>query len=143
MASSDQLTKHWVLQHIDPDRPIVVVPGFFRLVHWYNTGAAWGLFRDGNTLLAIVAILTLIGLFLWRRQFQLERPLNQIAFGLVTGGIVGNVLDRWRHGHVVDFLDFSLAGYHWPAFNIADSGICIGVALYLIASWRQPPPQSA
>jgi signal peptidase II len=120
-----------------------VIPGFFKFVHWGNTGSAFSLFTGNNGALAMVAILALGFLFYFRRHFEAARPLGQLALGFVFGGIVGNLIDRIRVGHVIDFLYFyinrpngeELAGF--PAFNVADSGICIGVGLILYLSWRK------
>jgi signal peptidase II len=135
-AALDQLTKLLVLRWVDPEYPVVVIASCFRLVNWGNTGAAWGMFQDSNTILIIVSLLTAVALYFFRHSFQIHRRGNQIAFGLIGGGIVGNCIDRLRHGHVVDFLDFYINNHHWPAFNVADSGICVGVTLYIIISWR-------
>jgi signal peptidase II len=143
---ADQLTKLLVLRNVDSECPVVVIDGFFRLVNWTNTGAAWGTFRDSNTLLAVVSVLTVVALYLFRHSFQIHLAGSQIALGLIAGGITGNVIDRFRLGHVVDFLDFYIDGHHWPAFNVADSAICCGVALYIIVSFcaeRRVRAQSA
>jgi signal peptidase II len=143
---ADQLTKWLVLRWVHPEYPVAVVDGFFRLINWQNTGAAWGLFQDSNVVLAVISVLTVIALYLFRHSFQIHLVGSQIALGLIAGGIVGNVIDRFWHGHVVDFLDFYIDGHHWPAFNVADSAICCGVGLYLIVSFlaeRRAPVQSA
>jgi signal peptidase II len=138
IAIADQLSKLLVLRIVDPEHPVVVVDGFFRLVNWGNTGAAWGMFRDSNILLAVISVLTVVALYLFRHAFQVHLMGSQIALGLIAGGIVGNVIDRFRHGYVVDFLDFYVDGHHWPAFNVADSGICCGVVLYVLVSlWAE------
>lgn len=134
IALADQLTKLLVLRRIDPESPVVVVDGFFRIVHWTNSGAAWGMFHNSNVLLAVISVLTVIALYLFRHSFQIHLPGSQIALGLIAGGITGNVIDRFRLGSVVDFLDFHIGEHHWPAFNVADSAICCGVALYIIVS---------
>jgi signal peptidase II len=146
IALADQLTKWLVLRWVHPEYPVVVVDGFFRLVNWGNTGAAWGMFQNSNVLLAVISVLTVIALYLFRHSFQIHLAGSQIALGLIAGGIAGNVVDRLWHGYVVDFLDFYFDGHHWPAFNIADSGICCGVVLYILVSlWaeRRAPSQSA
>ena len=137
----DQATKLLVLRLLGPTQERVVVDGFFRFVHWGNTGAAWSLFRDRNDLLAIVSILALLGLFLWRRHFHIQSALGQISLGLIFGGITGNLMDRLRYHQVIDFLRFYLnrrGGQEigFPAFNIADSAICIGVGLLILVSWK-------
>ena len=137
----DQLTKLLVLQRIDPDEPVPVVDGFFQLVNWSNSGAAWGIFQNSNLILASISVVTLVVICIFRRSFQIHLFGNQIALGLIAGGIAGNVIDRFRYGHVVDFLDFAIRDYHWPAFNVADSAICIGVGLYLIVTWRDEHPR--
>jgi len=134
IALADQLTKLLVLRAVDPAHPVVIVDGFFRLVHWGNTGAAWGIFQDSNILLAVISVLTVIALYLFRHSFQIHLVGSQVALGLIAGGITGNVVDRFWHGYVVDFLDFYVDGHHWPAFNIADSAICCGVVLYVLVS---------
>jgi signal peptidase II len=132
----DQTTK-WLIERFLPyEHSRVVIPGFFNLVHWRNPGAAWGMFPDANTLLAIISVLTVLALVLFRHSFQLHRPSCRIALGLIGGGVTGNLIDRLRLGSVIDFLHFHIGHYHWPAFNIADSAICTGVALYILATWR-------
>jgi signal peptidase II len=138
----DQATKLLVLRLLGPTQELVVVEGFFRFVHWGNTGAAWSLFRDQNDLLAIVSILALLGLFLWRRHFHIQSALGQISLGLIFGGIAGNLMDRLRYHQVIDFLRFYVnrrGGQElgFPAFNMADSAICVGVGLLILISWKQ------
>lgn len=138
----DQLTKYLVLQFLGQGQERVLIDGFFRFVHWGNTGAAWSLFRGNNTFLAVVAGIALIGLFLARKHFDTRTLLGQIAFGMILGGIAGNLTDRLipSRQHVIDFLYFyvntSRGEVGFPAFNIADSGICIGVGLVFWVTWR-------
>lgn len=138
----DQVTKALVLRYLGYAEERLVIPGLFKFVHWQNTGAAWSLFTGNNTMLAVVAVAALIVLFLGRHHFDSRSRLGQVALGLIFGGITGNLIDRIRVGHVIDFLLF----FHqpsgggdplvFPAFNIADSGICIGVGLIFLLSWR-------
>jgi signal peptidase II len=107
-----------------------------------NTGAAWSLFAGKSTLLALLALTTLLAIFLWRRSLGLRLLPVQISFGLLCGGIVGNLLDRLVYGHVIDFLDFHFGSYVYPTFNIADSGICVGVGIYLWYSFKNPMPKA-
>jgi len=142
VVTLDQVTKLLVLRWLGPMQERVVIDGFFRFVHWGNTGAAWSLFRDRNGLLAIVSILALAGLFFWRRHFYVETVLGQISLGLIFGGIGGNLLDRLLHYQVIDFLRFYLnrrggEELGFPAFNIADSAICLGVGLLILISWKR------
>jgi signal peptidase II len=136
IVTLDQLTKLLVVRFIGGDESRVVIDGLFNLVNSGNTGAAWGIFRDYNLVLAAVSVLTILALYLFRHSFQLHRMGCAIALGLIAGGIVGNLVDRVRVRHVIDFLDFYIGTHHWPAFNVADSSICVGVALYVIVSWR-------
>jgi len=114
-------------------------------VHWTNTGAAWSLFRGNNMLLAVVAIVALVVLFFSRHHFEARTVMGQVAFGLICGGIVGNLIDRLWAGHVIDFLYFYLQQRNggevgFPAFNIADTAICTGVGLVFLLTWRTPKP---
>jgi signal peptidase II len=118
-----------------------VIPGFFNLVHVGNTGAAWSMFSGKSTGLALLAAATLAAIFLWRRALGLRHSTVQAAFGLLCGGIVGNLVDRIVHGHVIDFIDLHFGTYTYPTFNVADSGICVGVFWYILWSLRQPPDQ--
>lgn len=138
----DQLTKEIVLHYLPriwDER--VVLPGFFKLVHWQNTGAAWSSFTGKNATLALIAAGALIILFFSRHHFNSHTLLGQFAFGLVIGGIMGNLADRIFRHFVVDFLRFYLqqrggdeTGF--PAFNVADSAICVGVTLVFLLTWR-------
>lgn len=136
----DQLTKAVVLRFLGYEQEKVMIDGFFKFVHWGNTGAAWSLFRGNNGMLAVVAAVALVILFFTRHHFDSRTRLGQIAFGLIIGGIIGNLIDRIIRGHVVDFLYFYLQRngetYGFPAFNVADSAICTGVGLVFILTWR-------
>jgi signal peptidase II len=136
----DQLTKLLVLKFLGYAQEKVIIEGFFKLVHWANTGAAWSLFRGNNNVLALVALVALVVLFFSRHHFDSRTWLGQMAFGLIFGGIVGNLIDRLARGHVIDFLYFYLqhrgGEIGFPAFNVADSAICTGVGLIFIITWR-------
>jgi signal peptidase II len=141
----DQLTKLLVLRAVHFADEQVVIDGFFRLVHWGNRGAAWSLFNrlsSSNEVLALFAIVALVLLYWSRHHFDAHTLLGQISLGLIFGGIAGNLLDRFLRGHVVDFLYFYLnrrggGEVGFPAFNIADSAICTGVALLFLLSWQK------
>ena len=137
----DQLTKRTVRQFLGDTQEKVVVDGFFKFVHWGNTGAAWSLFRGNNYVLALVALIALVVLYFSRHHFDSRTRLGQLAFGLIVGGIIGNLIDRLVFGHVIDFLYFYLqqrggGEIGFPAFNVADSAICTGVALVFVITWR-------
>jgi signal peptidase II len=148
----DQFTKWLVLRSIPEYDERVVIPGFFNLAHRVNTGAAWSLFTGNNALLATVALVALVALYLSRHHFSAHRLLGQFAFGLIFGGIIGNLTDRLlpsRHA-VVDFLHFylqrrgSYTPLDFPAFNVADSAICTGVALIFLINWKnEDAPKTA
>lgn len=130
----DQLTKWWILAVVmDPPRVIPVL-SIFNIVLVHNRGASFGLLNRDSAwvpwLLTTVAVAVVVVLLVWLYRAQGQRLAAGI--GLIIGGALGNVIDRLRFGAVVDFLDFHLGGYHWPAFNVADSAITIGVAILLI-----------
>jgi signal peptidase II len=146
----DQVTKWIVLRTLRIGDEKVVIPGFFDLVHRDNTGAAWSLFTGNNAVLAAVALVALVVLYCSRHHFNAHTLTGQIAFGLIFGGIIGNLTDRLlptRHA-VVDFLYFFMErrggdDLGFPAFNVADSAICTGVALIFLISWKnenEPKP---
>ena len=138
----DQLTKGIVFRSLGYERDEkVLVDGFFKLVHWGNTGAAWSFFNGNNKLLAIIAIIALGILFFSRHHFDARTLLGQVGFGLIVGGIIGNLIDRIWAGHVIDFIRFYIQGsggkeIGFPAFNIADSAICTGVGLIFLLTWK-------
>ncbi len=143
----DQLTKILIQRFMLLGEERVIIDGFFRLVHWGNTGAAWSMFKGNNTILTIVAIVAVIALFLNRHHFEVHRPLGQVAMGLMLGGIIGNLIDRFRMNHVIDFLYFYTyqrggGEVGFPAFNIADSAICTGVGFLLLLSWQNDPTEA-
>ena len=141
----DQLTKKAVLSLLGREEEYVVIDGFFKFVHWVNTGAAWSMFRDNNELLAVVALVALLVLFLVRHRFDIDTTLGWVAMALMFGGIAGNLLDRLIpvRRHVIDFIYFYVkrrgdgGELGFPAFNVADSAICIGVVLLFILSFQK------
>ena len=139
----DQFTKWLVLHSLAEGDEKIVISGFFKFVHWGNTGAAWSLFSVNNATLAFVACLAFVALFLTRHHFDSHTLAGQIAFGLIFGGIAGNLTDRLlpsRHA-VVDFIYFYLqqrggGEVGFPAFNVADTAICTGVGLIFLITWK-------
>ena len=139
---TDQVTKQLIERTLPlgtfyPPDNVILIPGFFNLVHVGNTGAAWSLFSGYPKALAALGIMALLLLYFFRNALQLKLPHSQWPFGLIIGGILGNLIDRFRLGHVTDFLDFHAAGWHFPSFNVADSAITIGVGLHILFSFRQ------
>ena len=110
------------------------VTSFFNIVLIYNRGMSFGLFNGvggmNALLFSLVAAAIVTVLIYWLSR--VESPLLAVAIGLIIGGAIGNVIDRIRLGAVVDFLDFHIGSWHWPAFNVADSAICVGVAVMLL-----------
>jgi signal peptidase II len=137
----DQITKWFVLRHIHPEESRVVIPDFFNLVNVTNTGAAFGSFRNNNAffiVLSCIALVFVLALLLRRRS---PDALRDISLALLLAGVMGNLTDRFIHGHVIDFLLFDLhipLAHPWPAFNVADSCICIAVVCFIIHSFKNP-----
>ena len=134
VAAADQASKGVIVRRLCFGRDFCVIPGFFSLVHSRNTGAAWGMLQGMSSALAIVSIVVLA--FLWWKLPTLAdgRRERACALGLMAGGIVGNLIDRVSRGEVVDFLRVYYHRFEWPAFNLADTFIVVGVGL-LFASF--------
>ena len=138
----DQMTKVAVLSSFRPGEILPIIDGLFNLTLTFNYGAAFGLWswlapgtRELVLGLTILGAMGLVGYFLTRPYY---RTLSaQLALSAILGGAIGNVVDRIRLGAVVDFLDFYVGNNHWPAFNVADSAICVGVAVLLL--WVKSP----
>jgi len=140
----DQLTKAVVDATIPLHDVRTVIPGFFRLTHVKNTGAAFGIFADSasrlktEALIALsVASLAVVLMLLWRQNLGAGR--SGVALALILGGASGNLFDRLLHGSVVDFLLFYVQTYQWPSFNVADSAIVTGAGLLVLDMLRRKP----
>ena len=136
IAAADQLSKIWIRANLDIGQSLFEA-GFFRITYVHNTGAAFGLFQGQSFALTIVAlvgigVLLFYALLVYRHFPLLNNKLNRLALGLVFGGTIGNLIDRLRFGYVTDFIDFGF----WPAFNIADSAITVGVTIFAYSSLR-------
>lgn len=138
----DQLSKFWVMQSFTPYEVREILP-FFNLTLVFNPGAAFSFLGDAGGwqrwLFTAVAVVVSIVLSIWLSRLTPERRLLGVALALLIGGAVGNLIDRLWLGQVIDFLDLHWQGWHWPAFNLADSAITLGVVLLLWAEYRQPP----
>jgi len=140
VAAADQLTKVLVTVYIPQYRPLPVVPGFFDLVHIHNRGAAFGFLNRSDIEWQFWLFLGATALAVWA-IFMLARnarhdPLLFSGLGLILGGAIGNLVDRLRYRAVLDFLDFYIGDWHWPAFNVADAAICVGAFVACIALYR-------
>lgn len=137
IAILDQLSKNYVFAMLmkTENNEMKLLP-FFNLVVVHNYGISFGMFNDisyGPLILSAIAIIITIMLLIW--MWREKKLYLSIALGLIIGGAVGNIIDRVRYGAVADFLDFHISGYHWPAFNLADSAVFIGVAMILLESF--------
>jgi signal peptidase II len=134
----DQVTKQWVTAQFCLGESIPIIPGFFNLAYVRNNGAAWGMLGGLNGLLVGLSVGVLLVLIFFRRSFLTDTLIHRLALAFMIGGIVGNLLDRVRLQYVVDFLDFYWRVHHFPAFNVADSAICVGVGLYMVSTLFPP-----
>lgn len=135
VVSLDQLTKYVISTSLMLHETVIVTP-FFNITHVLNPGGAFGLFADHSAVvrkfffLFVSSAVACLLLWFYRRASD-GYPLLASGLAAIFGGAVGNLIDRFRYGKVVDFLDFYIGYYHWPAFNVADSAICIGMAVFL------------
>ncbi|NQD37690.1 signal peptidase II [Permianibacter sp. IMCC34836] len=140
----DQWTKHLAVANLVMYEPVPLMP-YFNLMLAHNTGAAFSFLADagGWQRWFFVALTTVISVVLLSWLYRLPRPqkLLPIALVLVLGGAIGNVYDRMMYGYVIDFIDWYVGDHHWPAFNIADSAICVGAALLILDSFFKPKEQ--
>lgn len=134
---ADQASKLWIVSHFSLYESVHVIPGFFNLTYLTNTGAAFG-FLAGHpavwrhTFFICVALVALGVIFVLFFRLRRESYWYELSLAMIAGGAMGNLVDRIRHGAVTDFLDFYVGGYHWPAFNVADSAITVGVTIFLV-----------
>lgn len=135
----DQITKLAILRWLPLHGEWPVIPGLFNLVHVRNTGAAFGMLKDNNAFFIILATAVLIGMLWFHKAILRQVWHQQIAFALLTAGILGNLTDRIWHGAVIDFLDFYMGEAHWPAFNVADSCICVAAGLFILDAFLSKP----
>ena len=144
----DIWTKWLVATRIDLHESIQIIPHFFQIVHVRNTGAAFGI--GANAASRVVPILLNIGaigvfcvVVVYAFRSAVTDRVLQTGLHLILGGAIGNLLDRFRFGYVVDFLDVYAGSHHWPAFNVADSAICIGIALLFLDMKKKPEMEDA
>ena len=149
IIAADRLTKMLVSARVPLGEGIPVIPGFLRITHWLNEGAAFSLFADSASpnavrwgliaFSALAAIAVLIALI----RLGSRITIATVALALVLGGALGNLHDRVAYGSVVDFIEVHIFGYHWPDFNVADSSIVIGACLLLLDSLLPVKPAEA
>ncbi len=135
----DQVIKILVTSYMSLSSSISIIPSFFRISYLQNTGAAWSTFSNKTVYLIILTIVFLVAfyfLLLKKTDFTKDKWIG-VIYGVVIGGILGNLFDRIRLGYVVDYLDFSIFGYNFPVFNFADSCIVIGCILLIIKSFKK------
>ena len=130
----DQISKWWILEVVmQPPRAIEVTP-FFNIVLVWNRGVSFGMFNEPGgwnvIVFTAVALLVVVALLVWLART--DQRLTGLALGLIVGGALGNVVDRVRFGAVIDFLDLHAAGWHWPAFNVADAAISVGAVVLIV-----------
>lgn len=140
LYGADQATKLWTVANLSLGEQRVVIGQFFHWVHFSNTGAAFGILQDSNRFFIGLSIVALIALAIALARRVFPGVLNRMAMLLLLSGVLGNLTDRILHGYVVDFLFFDLGfppANPWPAFNVADSCICVAVVLMLLASLQE------
>jgi signal peptidase II len=139
----DQVTKALVVRGIALHDRVTIVPGLLNLTHVRNTGAAFGMmnsvhFPGKTVVITVLAVTAILAIGVYARRFASETRLARTGLGLVLGGAAGNLLDRARMGYVVDFVDAHYAGWHFWAFNVADSAITVGAIVLILDMFRAP-----
>ncbi len=143
----DQVTKSYVVSGVPLNQSFVIVPDYLDIVHVRNSGAAFGFFSGAEgsmkrwalTVVSLLALVVIIGMTFWIEGLNL---LTLVALALFFGGAAGNLADRVFHGEVIDFIDVHVGAIHWPAFNVADSSLCIGAALFFLYILRHKDEQA-
>ncbi|MDA3903014.1 MAG: signal peptidase II [Desulfuromusa sp.] len=136
----DQLSKIYIDNNFALGESKRVINHFFHITYVRNPGAAFGILSDSAIRLPFfitISLLASLGILWYIQKIPSEKLWQQLALGLILSGALGNLIDRIRFGEVIDFLDAHWYNYHWPAFNVADSAICIGVTIMLICSWHE------
>lgn len=141
IVTIDQASKLWLVDYMNAHGPQALT-SFFNLVMVWNRGVSFGMFAEKDARLFLIGMKLVITalLFVWLARGQ-EKML-WLPLGMIIGGAIGNVIDRIRWGAVADFFDFHLAGKHWPAFNVADSAIVVGVCVLLAMSFFEKKPSA-
>lgn len=139
----DQVTKALVDEFMTLHESRTIVEGLFRLTYVQNRGAAFGILSEAglpyqSLLFSVVSLLALLAIALYAWRMPVQSRLPQTALALVMGGAIGNLFDRARLGYVIDYVDMYWGPYHWPAFNVADSAITVGVVLLVLDILRNP-----
>lgn len=137
LLTIDQASKILIVKFLDINNSIELIKSFFYLTYTHNTGAAFSILTGQRIFLIIIALLILIILFKYIRKNKISNKIETIAFSLVIGGSIGNLIDRIIRGYVIDFIDVKIFGYNFPVFNLADTFIVIGVFLILITMIRK------
>jgi signal peptidase II len=138
----DQFSKELISQSLYLHETRTVIPGFFNLVHTRNSGAVFGFFQNVPSpvlpkILTLLSIAALIFIALFFYRSSIAERMNLLGLSLILGGALGNILDRIFRSSVVDFLEFYVGDFHWPAFNIADSAICVGIFFLILRSLKE------
>ncbi len=142
VVGCDQISKVWILQNFELYESTVIIPGLFNLTFLRNTGAAFGMFAGHagwwRQLFFIgVAVVALVVILIMQRRLGPQNSAYTVSLAFIGGGAVGNLIDRILYGSVVDFLDVYIGSHHWPAFNVADSAISVGVGLFLLTQFLE------
>ena len=142
---ADQISKAWLVSFLAPGQRVDVLGDYVRLVHSQNNGALFGLFRDQAIVFAIVSV-GVVGAIIWFHSSSGRNTLLSVALGLLLGGALGNMADRFRIGYVVDFVDLGIGTLRWYTFNVADAAISGAILLLLLSTFvvdrARPTPES-
>jgi signal peptidase II len=131
----DQASKWWIVRHMDLYQSIPVITNFFAITSHRNRGAAFGILQNQQWLFIVVTVCVVAAIIYFLIKAKKETMLTRISLSLILGGAIGNLVDRIRTGEVVDFFHFQFGTYQFPIFNVADSAICIGVTLFVLATF--------
>jgi signal peptidase II len=137
VVAADQLSKWWIVTGVMSPPRVIEITGFFDIVMVWNSGVTFGLFSAGGMRWVLVGVSLAIVVLLVGWLARTDAPAPALAIGAVIGGAIGNVVDRLNYGKVADFLDFHAFGWHWPAFNLADTAIVCGVAVILFDAFTE------
>ena len=132
----DIFSKLVVSKYLSVNESIRLIKDFLSITHVRNTGVAWSLFNNQTILVLVTSIVIIIGIIIYIIKNKPSNNVEKIAYSLILGGAMGNLINRIIYGYVTDFIDINIFGYNYPIFNLADTFIVVGVILLIISSWR-------